>query len=88
MYCSHIIIVMKGPPSTHTHSLFSCVLRIQTGVFCIYVVIMTFALIAGGEAEDPTKYNHGIDVFRGICEILSLLFCTYGLAAEVNQLRK
>lgn len=62
--------------------------RMQTAMFSLYVVILTFALIAGAEARDPTKYSSGLDIVRAICEVLVLLYSLYGLAAEANQLYK
>ena len=63
-------------------------IRKVTLSFFLYILVMTFALVAGGVAEDPTKYNKGIDYFRAICEILTLMFCCYQLGFEAQQLKK
>eukprot|EP00117_Sycon_ciliatum_P006748 scpid21439/ scgid3916/ Transient receptor potential cation channel subfamily A member 1; Ankyrin-like with transmembrane domains protein 1; Transformation-sensitive protein p120 len=60
----------------------------QAAVFSLYVVVMSMALIFAGDAVDPTQYRSALDIFRAICEVLSVLFCLYGLAAECNQLYK
>ena len=46
------------------------------------------ALVLAARKQDPRDYDEGVDVFRGICEALLLIFTLYTLLIEVYQLKK
>ena len=49
---------------------------------------MTSALVLAVRESDPREYDSGIDIFRGICEVLFFLFTMYNVFVEVYQLKR
>ncbi|XP_065178394.1 uncharacterized protein LOC135809062 isoform X2 [Sycon ciliatum] len=60
----------------------------QAAIFVLYVIAMSMALIFAGGADDPNQYRSGLDIFRGVCEVLAILFCLYGLVEQVHNMYK
>ena len=48
---------------------------------------MTCALVLAAKKSDPRVYDTPLDIFRGMCEAVTLLTVAYNGIAEVNQLR-
>lgn len=58
--------------------------------FVTYLAVMaclTCALVLAAKKTDPRRYDEPVDIFRGICEAISLLAIGYNGVAEVNQMR-
>ena len=56
--------------------------------YIIHTVIMTSALVLAARKTDPREYDDGIDIFRGICEVIFFLFIIYNACAEANQFKR
>ena len=49
---------------------------------------MTLALVLAARKADPFKYDEGVDIFRGICEVLLFLSISYNVLVEVYQFKR
>ena len=48
---------------------------------------LTGALVLAARKEDPREYDDIEDIFRGVCEGISLILIGYNGITELNQLR-
>ena len=62
--------------------------RNQFAFFLAHTAIMTLALVLAARKPDPLDYNEGIDIFRGMCEVVLILFVTYNVFREGYQFKK
>ena len=66
-----------------------CILySMQFILFLVHTIVLTVALVLAARKQDPRDYDEGVDVFRGICEALLLIFTMYTSLIEVYQLKK
>ena len=49
---------------------------------------MTLALVLAARKADPREYDEGVDIFRGICEVLLFLCIMYNVLVEVYQFKR
>ena len=49
---------------------------------------MTLALILAAQENDPSNYDDGVDIFRGICEAVLICCILYNVIVETYQLKK
>ena len=61
---------------------------VQFMFFLIHTLVLTLALVLAARKQDPRDYDQGVDVFRGICEGLLLIFIIYTTIIEFYQIRK
>ena len=56
--------------------------------FLVYTIIMTVALVLAARKLDPLYYDEGVDVFRGMCEVLLLLCIIYNALRETYHFKR
>ena len=64
------------------------VYRNQFLFFLFHTGVMTLALVLAARENDPSNYDDGVDIFRGICETVFICCILYSLVVEGYQLRK
>eukprot|EP00117_Sycon_ciliatum_P002541 scpid24331/ scgid1932/ Transient receptor potential cation channel subfamily A member 1; Ankyrin-like with transmembrane domains protein 1 len=57
-------------------------------VYLMFLIVVSFSLIIAAEEEDPTKYEHDVDIARGVFEVLTILFYIFQFWEEVTQARR
>ena len=73
----------------HKHYLnYHVFCRSQYIFYVIHSIFLTIALVLAARKTDPSSYDEGIDIFRGICEALLLLSIFYNLLVEIYQLKR
>ena len=49
---------------------------------------MTSTLVLAARKTNPREYDEGVDIFRGMCEVLLFLCIMYNVFGEVYQLKR
>ena len=62
--------------------------RSQFIFYIFHTAIMTLALILAARKSDPREYDEGVDILRGICEVLLFLCIMYNVFVETYQLKR
>ena len=60
---------------------------LQFAYFLTFLACLTCALVLAAGMRDPRLYDSPVDVFRGICEAITLVTVGYNGLSEINQLR-
>ena len=70
--------------------MYACMLpyRSQFIFYVMHTIIMTLTLVLAARKTDPNEYDEGIDIFRGICEVLFSLSVMYNVFVEVYQFKR
>ncbi len=55
--------------------------------FLFVMTVLTCSLVLAARKPDPRVYDTLLDVFRGVCEGLSIISIGYNGIAELNQLK-
>ncbi|XP_065884791.1 transient receptor potential cation channel subfamily A member 1-like isoform X2 [Dysidea avara] len=56
--------------------------------FLFHTGVMTLALILAARENDPSNYDDGVDIFRGICEAVLICCILYNVIVEIYQIKK
>ncbi|XP_022799937.1 transient receptor potential cation channel subfamily A member 1-like [Stylophora pistillata] len=62
-------------------------LSLQTALYAIFLLFLSFSLLYGSTKPDPTQYRGAADLWCGFCEIVTLLMAVFYMCEELNQLR-
>ncbi len=54
----------------------------------MFLAVMSVALLGAVQSKDPLKYKTSFDIFRLVCEILTLIFVGIYFFIEIDQLEK
>ena len=57
----------------------------QAGLYVVFLLVLSYALIYGSTQDDPMQYRDAANVVRLICEILSIIFLIFYLITDINQ---
>jgi len=49
---------------------------------------MTLALVLAARKVDPLDYSEGVDILRGICEVLLIFSIIYHVFRQMYQLKR
>lgn len=49
---------------------------------------MTLALVLAAKKQNPSLYDEGVDIFRGICEGVLVLCVMYNVFREMYKLKR
>lgn len=53
--------------------------------YLLFLLMLSFALGLAAKEDQPLSYQTGRDRFRGICEILSIIFTVIYMGLEIEQ---
>ncbi|XP_022807164.1 uncharacterized protein LOC111344217 [Stylophora pistillata] len=62
-------------------------LSLQTVLYAIFLLFLSFSLLYGSTKPDPTQYRGAADLWCGFCEIVTLLMAVFYMCEELNRLR-
>lgn len=62
--------------------------RLLTGLYLMYLLLLSFTLLYGATKEDPTQYQDKADGLRMVCEIFVVLCIVAYVADEINEMEK
>ena len=62
-------------------------LSLQTAVYFIFLLFLSFSLLYGSTKPDPTQYSGTADLLCGFCEIVTLVMVIFYMCEEMNQMR-
>ena len=68
---------------TGLDDLVCCVCRLHFLYWMLLMASLTCALVLAASQVDPRRYSQDVDVFRGICEGLSLLLLVLATLSEI-----
>ena len=60
----------------------------QFAFYILFLVLMSCAFFLAAKETETDVYQDGVDIFRGICEILTILFCLFYAVSELDQVIK
>ena len=61
---------------------------VLTGLYMMFLLLLSFALLYGSTKNDPTHYHGNGDSLRMFCEIF-VVFCIVGyIADEISEIEK
>ncbi|KAJ7321417.1 hypothetical protein OS493_034990, partial [Desmophyllum pertusum] len=61
---------------------------VLTGLYLMFLLLLSFALLYGSTKEDPTQYHGNADGLRMICEICTVLCILAYAADEFSEMEK
>lgn len=61
---------------------------VQTGLYLMFLLLLSFSLLYGATKSDPTKYQGSADGLRMVCEIFVVVWIAAYIADEVNEIEK
>ena len=62
--------------------------RNQFLFFLFQTIVKTLALILAARKIDPSNYDTGVDIFRGLCEAVLICCILYNVVVEVSQFKR
>nr|XP_058966812.1 transient receptor potential cation channel subfamily A member 1-like [Pocillopora verrucosa] len=62
-------------------------LSLQTALYVIFLLFLSYSLLYGSTKPDPTQYSSGADLLCGFCEIVTLVMVVFYMCEEMNQMR-
>ena len=62
---------------------------LQTALYVIFLLFLSYSLLYGSTKLDPTQYSmrSGADLLCGFCEIVALVMVVFYMCEEMNQMR-
>ncbi|XP_066015450.1 uncharacterized protein [Pocillopora verrucosa] len=76
-------MLIKTKWKSYGHFFFS----LQTAVYFIFLLFLSFSLLYGSTKPDPTQYSGTADLLCGFCEIVTLVMVIFYICEEMNQMR-
>ena len=72
------------------HAFYYCVAfySVLTGLYLMFLLLLSFTLLYGATKEDPTQYQSNADGLRMVCEIFVVLCIVAYIADEINEIEK
>ena len=62
-------------------------LSLQTALYVIFLLCLSYSLLYGSTKLDPTQYRGATDLWCGFCEVVTLLMVVFYIYEEINQMR-
>ena len=62
-------------------------LSLQTALYVIFLLCLSYSLLYGSTKLDPTQYRGAADIWCGFCEVVTLLMVVFYIYEEINQMR-
>lgn len=60
--------------------------RIEFLLYMVQVLFLTLAVVLAARKSDPRQYNEPVDVFRGLCEAISVLIILWNGVFELIEM--
>ena len=70
----------------HLHIHFCPYFRLLFSLYLLFMTFLTTSLVLAAKSTDPNVYADGLDWFRLICEIITLIWVLVHLGLEIYEL--
>ena len=69
----------------YSHPLF-LIHSLEFSLYLVQGVFLTLAIVLAARKSDPRQYDEPLDMFRGVCEAISMLIILYNGVSELIEM--